>query len=111
MSISRKDLARTGLLILLAIFLVFNNVFAQVNEREYLNKGTEYFKNDQIDEAISAFTKAIELNPDNAPSYNCRADTYYSKKEYNKARNDATKAQELGFTVDPRLLESLNKQK
>jgi len=47
------------------------------------------------DKAISDFTKAIELDPDNARYYSSRGASYERLEEYDEAISDATKAIEL----------------
>ena len=61
----------------------------------------------QIDRAISDFTKTIEINPRDALAYANRGEGYFSKKKYDEARNDFRKAQALGLKIDPKFLEML----
>ena len=66
----------------------------------YLNKG-------QFDRAISNFTKAIEVNPKFAMTYNNRAVCCFYKKEYDNAWNNVKKAQALGYQIHPKFLKML----
>ena len=44
--------------------------------REQLSLGDKYMKNEEFDEAIVAFNKAIEIDPNNADAYSKLADAY-----------------------------------
>ena len=58
-------------------------------------------------EAISDYTKALEINPGDAGTYYARGFTYYFKKEYEKSWVDVKKAQSLGYSIHPKFLEDL----
>jgi tetratricopeptide (TPR) repeat protein len=55
---------------------------------EYLNRGIEYSKKYDIDNAIAEFTEAIQLDPDMADAYGYRANMYLGKNDYDKAIAD-----------------------
>ena len=63
----------------------------------------------QRDEAISFYKKAIALEPNLRVAHNNIAITYYYMEEYDLAIKHCTKALELGYKVDPVLLEELSK--
>ena len=76
----------------------------------YFNRGNTYLATGQYDQAIADYTKALELNPQDALAYNNRGLAYfYLKGEYDKAWEDVSKAQELGFQINPKFLEDLRK--
>ncbi|MBW7992521.1 MAG: tetratricopeptide repeat protein [Planctomycetes bacterium] len=62
---------------------------------DYYNQGTEYADKGQYDQAISEFTKAIEIDPMYAPAYHNRGFTYADQHQYDKAITDLTKAIEI----------------
>ena len=59
-----------------------------------IGKGIRYFNIGQYEKAVEKFSKAIELNPDNANAYKNRGDVYFIT-EPQKAIIDCTKAIEL----------------
>jgi tetratricopeptide (TPR) repeat protein len=61
----------------------------------YGKQGSNYRKQGKYDEAISSFTKAIELNPEGDMAYNNRGWAYYKKRQYDLAASDYTKAIEI----------------
>jgi tetratricopeptide (TPR) repeat protein len=73
----------------------------------YYNRGNAYKKNAQYDKAISAFTKAIEINPRHADAYYTRGVVYYYIKDYEKALDDFYQAQKLGNNVPPEIFQLL----
>jgi tetratricopeptide (TPR) repeat protein len=65
---------------------------------KYVLQGMVFMKEDKYDQAISEFTKAIELDPDNdkyAEVYVSRGICYVEVQEYDKAIDDFTKCIEL----------------
>jgi len=75
----------------------------------YLSRGLAYAEKGQYDQAISDFTKALEINPGYAGAYYSRGASYYFKKEYDKSWDDIKKAQDLGYPVRPEFLDDLRK--
>jgi tetratricopeptide (TPR) repeat protein len=61
----------------------------------YLYRGNSYARKGQFDSAIADFTKAIELNPQDAIAYNNRGNSYARIEQFNLAIADFTKAIEL----------------
>lgn len=58
----------------------------------YLDKGNRHLAQGQFDEAIAAYTRVIELDPEYAIAYSNRGEAYYSIGEYDEAIADYTKA-------------------
>jgi|GEM_PF-1769541 len=61
----------------------------------FFNQGMVYLESGYYKKAITSHTKAIEIEPDSAYSYNNRGNIYLSLKEYEKAISDYNKAIEL----------------
>ncbi len=61
----------------------------------YHDRGSEYFKSGKFPEALSYFTKAIDLNPKSALTYVAQGDTYYRMGRYKEAIADFTKSVEI----------------
>lgn len=64
----------------------------------YAKQGEEYFREKQYDSAIAAFSKSINLNPNDFGAYNNRGIAYHIKRDFDKAIADYTKAIELNPT-------------
>ena len=75
----------------------------------YNDRGISYGEKGQYDQAISDFTKALELNPRLAEAYSNRGAAYYFKREYEKSWKDVEKAQSLGYQIPPKFLDLLRK--
>ncbi len=75
----------------------------------YNNRAILYKKKGRLDQALSNLNKAIELKPDFAIAYVNRGSVYGTKGLLNQALADYNKARELGFAVDPQLIERLKK--
>jgi len=71
--------------------------------------GLGYSEKGQHDQAISDFTKALEINPRNAEAYINRGLAYSEIGENDKAWRDVHKAQDLGFKIHPGFLKALRK--
>jgi Flp pilus assembly protein TadD len=63
----------------------------------YDNLGNAYSVQGDFNQGIINYTKAIELDPDDVMGYKNRAACHYYLKQYLKAREDARKAEELGY--------------
>ena len=61
-----------------------------------LKSGIAKFKEDEDDEAIAAFNKALEIDPKYADAYVHRGQYYIEKGEYGKAVADLSKGLKLG---------------
>jgi len=62
---------------------------------KYFDMGNYYANLKKDDLAIKSYTKAIELNPNDADTYYNRGNSYYDLKDYSSAIKDYTKAIEL----------------
>lgn len=67
------------------------------NAEKYYQQGMAHYKQGQLEEAITNFTKAIELNPSHASAYSNRGLVYATKGQHNQAIADFTQA----ITLDP----------
>ncbi len=59
------------------------------------------------DRAVKAARKGLELSPDSALGHNNLAVALYFKGNYADAKNHLDKAKELGYSVDPNFVSSL----
>ncbi len=75
----------------------------------YHERGVVYKEKGDLDQVISDYNKAIELNPKLAEAYYERGLAYFLKKEYDKTWEDVDKAEALGIAVDSGFLEELKK--
>jgi tetratricopeptide (TPR) repeat protein len=75
----------------------------------YNNRGNAYIEQGNIQQAISDFNKAIEINPSYAVAYKNRGVVYYLVKEYDKAWINVHKAGRLGYVVNTEFLNALRK--
>ena len=80
------------------------------NAEDYKDRGDALLAKGNTGQAIADYTKAIEINPKDGEAYNNRAIMYFGEKEYTKAKEDVTKAQALGYEINPQLLENLNRE-
>lgn len=58
--------------------------------QEQLDLGQKYLTESNYTEAILAFTKAIEIDPENIPAYMGRAQAYRGTEQYEEAKTDYT---------------------
>ena len=65
-----------------------------------LDLGNKYLLSEDYDSAISAFSKAIEIDAMNADAYIGRGDAYKAKGDYESAWEDYEKAEELSGRND-----------
>ncbi len=72
--------------------------------KAYFNGGNAYLVKGQYDQAISDYTKALEINPRYALAYYNRGIAYKNKAQYDQAISDYTKALE----INPRLAQAYN---
>ncbi len=61
----------------------------------YTLRGVVYFEKGQYDDAISDYTKALEINPRYAVAFNNRGNAYQGKGQYDQAISDYNKALEI----------------
>ncbi|MGD1153604.1 MAG: tetratricopeptide repeat protein [Syntrophales bacterium] len=75
--------------------IAYDNNIRKVSANESFLKGIRFSWSGNNKEAIDAFSKAIELNPQDASLYSYRAMTYKWTDNHEQAINDYTKAIEL----------------
>jgi tetratricopeptide (TPR) repeat protein len=75
----------------------YNNTIKGLTAVDWVEKGLIAYKSDRLSEAISAYTKAIEVKPDYARAYSNRAGAYNDFGNYQQAIQDSTKA----IDIDP----------
>ena len=75
----QRDLKMMVLVLIGVSFLGIPSVFAETAE-EYFNHGSDCRKQGNITQAITDFTKCIEINSNYAGAYANRANAYYLKK-------------------------------
>ena len=92
----------------IAFFFLFSHAFGQqtqINSEEakaYYNRGLAYMDNGQYDQAISDYTKTINIDPRYALAYTGRGNAFERKGEHDRAMSDYTKAIE----INPRYAEA-----
>jgi tetratricopeptide (TPR) repeat protein len=92
---SRNALIAVGIIVIGAIlgFLAYQKHTAQV----WFDRGVELAKQEQYDQAISAFTESLRIDSNNAKAYVNRGYAYYLKEDYDRAIADYTEA----LRIDP----------
>jgi tetratricopeptide (TPR) repeat protein len=83
---------------------------AAVNPKDaeaYNNRGLVYAKQHQLTQAVSDYTKAIELNHFYEKAYKNREQAYYKLKQYNKAWSDVFTLEIIGGKIDPNMFNDL----
>ena len=70
--------------------------------KTYYNSGMAYYKKQEYDKAITAFSEARKINPDYSEAYYNRGNAYWGEVDFDKAIVDYDKAIEL----NPGLLRS-----
>lgn len=76
----------------------------------YINQEIAYYEDKgHYDHSIFEYSKALEVNPNDAAAYYNRGIAYYNKKEYEKSWRDVNNAQALGYPVPPQFLDDLLK--
>ncbi len=63
--------------------------------KQFSLDGDKFYEMQKFDEAITAYTKAIEKNPNDFAFYNNRGVAFHAKGDYEQAIADYTKAVEL----------------
>ncbi len=76
----------------------YNEAVKRLSARDWFEKGFALEKAGRNQEAIEAYSMAIELDPKDAVAYSSRADAYRALKNYQRAISDYTLA--IGF--DPK---------
>jgi len=62
---------------------------------DWFERGLSFLKSQQYEEAIKAFSRAIEINPDCVEAYNNRGIAWCQKGDYDRATANYTKALEI----------------
>ncbi|MFY9309511.1 MAG: tetratricopeptide repeat protein [Bacteroidia bacterium] len=75
--------------------------------KAYNNRGNIYHLQGKYAQAIADYNAALEYNPKFGKVYCDRAGTYFTIGNYQSALADVTKAQQLGYKVDPRFVEAI----
>jgi len=81
------------LFILLPLF--FYTISFAETEKEFFDNGVLYFKQGHYQKAVDAFSKLIELAPDNADAYKNRGVTHMKQEKFDLAIKDFETAQKL----------------
>ena len=67
---------------------------------QYFERGSNYKRENKLSEAISEYTKAIDLNPNLAEAYEERGHSHFYLREYSEAIQDLTKAINSGIEYE-----------
>jgi len=76
----------------------------------YYYRGVAYYNLQQYDNSLNDFNYYLKLFPNNNQIYFNISNIYVKKSEYSKAYQFALKAKELGYNVDSKYLDQLNKK-
>ncbi|MEW6468818.1 MAG: tetratricopeptide repeat protein [Bacteroidota bacterium] len=71
------------------------------------NRGLIYYHTGRYEEAIADYTLALEYNPRLMHAWYNRSGVYWTLKQFKPALDDAIRARELGYPVDPKYIEAL----
>lgn len=72
-------------------------VLNKKSRQYYIDRGNEYFKNHDIDNAIKAYSIGIKIYNDECALYNNRGLAYMHKEDYRRAIDDYVKAIKFGY--------------
>ncbi|MFW6242519.1 MAG: tetratricopeptide repeat protein, partial [Thermodesulfobacteriota bacterium] len=96
---------RTGVVACLLLLALAAPLWGQTEERSseaWTNEGMEQARRGNLDEALVAYTRALEVNPENAAAFNNRGLVYARKGMYRRAIEDYTRSAELRpASIDP----------
>ena len=95
--------AKTSLLVLVVFSLISAVCYGQT-AKEYYDTGLDFLGKKMYDEAIAAYQKAIEIDPQYATAYNDLGVTYYNKKMY----DEAIAAYEKAIEINPQYPKAYN---
>jgi tetratricopeptide (TPR) repeat protein len=73
----------------------YNQAVNRLSATDWFDKGYTYLAAEKYQDAINAYTRAIELDPKFAPAYNNRGVSYNVLGNHNQAIADHTRAIEL----------------
>jgi len=71
---------------------------------EYISQGKDFFTAAQYDQAITAFSEALNLNPQSIQAYNNRGIAYCNKNDFDQAISDFSRTIE----IDPKFGKAYN---
>jgi tetratricopeptide (TPR) repeat protein len=81
-----------------------------IHDEAYNKRGFAYYKKGDFDRSIADYHKALEsARPDSVEVYYNMGLALAAKGEYSKARKFVSKAQNLGYQVDPGFFNALRK--
>jgi len=89
---------------IILVLLIFLTLLLSPKSVHYNNLGLAYAKQGNFTEAILDFTKAIEINPNDAAAYNNRGNSYDKQGNLIQSMSDFTKAIE----INPKYAEAYN---
>ena len=92
--------------ILIVLILFFSYTTCSQTAEEYFYKGNKKYNKGDINGAIEDFTKAIELDPDDADAYNSRGVLKYATG-ISDGCSDLMMAKELGHNVHPDAMKAI----
>jgi len=92
---TQKDLITAPIIILMVLFSILTNTYAQKPEEEAYNKGVKYYHKKMFDEAISQYNKAIEIKPKYWQAHYNRGSVYGAKGDFDQAISDYSKTIEI----------------
>ena len=84
-------------LILITFQISSYSLAQELTAEDYLNRGIDNFDKGNYSEAITDFTKAIEINPDYSLAYFNRGLAYAEIDNFSQACSDWQKAYQLGY--------------
>lgn len=76
----------------LTLVLVIWNVYAKGNEKEYYNRGLDYYEKGMYDEAMIEFNKAIQVNPNYSDAYSGRGYVFSEMGKLEQTISEFSKA-------------------
>lgn len=85
------------------LLLVGCGVGKDAQVQRQLEAGESYLQNAEYEKALSAFTKAIEMDPQNGAAYTGRGDTYMEMGQYTDAVVEYKAASRFGEHVSDKL--------
>jgi tetratricopeptide (TPR) repeat protein len=64
-----------------------------------IERGLIRLQQDRLDEAVAAFRKSLDMDPERGPAHRYLAEIYVRQKRFKQASEHATRADELGATL------------
>jgi DNA-binding beta-propeller fold protein YncE len=72
-------------------------------EESLINRGLQYFENEEYTNAISSFDEALKINPKNQRAYNHKGDAFFKQGSY----EEAIKCYDEALKINPKYLDVL----